>query len=101
MSFGTEGHRAAGTSENDMPRMIMAAYASSMLGNPGSTSAKIRWHAIIRIAPQMSIVAPLPRLSRKRPRNGVMAAAPIGNQRNMPAAVSADTCRLFSSMLVA
>ena len=72
-----------------------------LLGYSGSTNAKVRWQTIIRMAPKMSIVAPLPLWSRYRPRKGVMAAAPIGNQRKMSAAVWADTPRLLSSMLVA
>ena len=39
---------------------------------------------------QMSIVAPLPLRSRKLPRNGVMMAAPIGNQRKILEAVFAE-----------
>ena len=55
----------------------------------------------MRIAPKMSIVAPLPRLSRKPPRNGVISAAPMGNQRKMLAASSAVRWRLFSNMFTA
>ena len=50
-------------------------------------------------APIMSMVAPLPLVSRYLPRKGVITAAPMGNQRKMLAADSAEIpSRLHWSM---
>ena len=53
--------------------MITAAVVPFRAGN---TNANTKWQAIINSAPKMSIVAPLPRWSRKFPKMGVIAAAP-------------------------
>ena len=75
-------------------------YARRALFVSGRIKAKIRWQQMSRRAPPMSIVAPLPLRSRKLPRNGVMTAAPIGNQRKMFDAASAVMpSRLHWSML--
>ncbi len=65
------------------------------------TSAKIRWQAVIRIAPSRSIVAPFPLWSRYEPSSGVSTMAPIGNQRKMSEACLAVMPRLLWSMSVA
>ena len=39
---------------------------------------------LLSTLPAISIVAPLPFLSRNAPRNGVRNIAPIGNQENNP-----------------
>ncbi len=61
MILGTEGHRAAGTSENDTPSTTTISTASAFDGKSGSRNAKLRWQAIMITAPSMSIVALLPR----------------------------------------
>ena len=70
MIFGTDGQRAAGTRENDTPRVTMRMRASTLLGNAGRMNAKLRWQTIMMMAPSISIEAPLPLKSRKAPRNG-------------------------------
>ena len=75
--------------------ITIVAYASSLLCVAGSPNANTRWQTISSTAPQMSIVAPLPLWSRYAPRKGVMAAAPMGNQRKMLAAC----CGVRSPML--
>ena len=99
--LGIEGHNDAGTNENEMPSKMIAANATILLGNAGNTTAKVRWQIIISNEPRMSIVAPLPFLSRNQPRSGVMQAAPIGNQRKMSAAVVASRPRLLCNILAA
>ena len=53
------------------------------------------------IAPSMSIVAPLPLLSRNAPRNGVSTIARIGNQRKRSAASVLGMLRVTSRKFVA
>ena len=89
MIFGTDGHRAAGTSENETPNVTMSMRASVLLGNAGRTHAKPRWQTIMMIAPSISIEAPLPLKSRNAPRNGVRTIARIGKQLNSLEAASA------------
>ena len=42
MIFGTDGHKAAGTNENETPRIAMIAIANPLDGNAGSKNAKLR-----------------------------------------------------------
>ena len=80
MIFGTDGHKAAGTNENETPRIAMIATAKALDGNIGRTKAKLRWQAIMMNEPIMSIEAALPLRSMKPPRNGVSIIAKIGKQ---------------------
>ena len=78
--------------------MITAAVVPFRAGN---TNANTKWQAIINSAPKMSIVAPLPRWSRKFPKMGVIAAAPKGNTKNTQPACSAVYPKLHCSILIA
>ena len=99
MIFGTDGHRAAGTSAKLMPSTTIVARARNLLCVAGSAKANTKWQTIRSRAPQISIVAPFPFVSRNLPRNGVMMAAPIGNHLNMSEAVLAEIpSRLHWSM---
>ena len=86
--FGTDGHKAAGTNENDTPRIAMIATANTFDGKIGKRNAKLRWQAIIMSEPTISIDAALPFLSIKPPRNGVRSIARIGKQLNNCAPLS-------------
>ena len=80
MIFGTEGQRAAGTSEKLTPRITMSVTARPFEGKAGSRKAKLRWHAIMITEPIISIVAPLPLWSRNMPSTGVRHIASMGKQ---------------------
>ena len=67
MIFGTLGHSAAGTSENDTPSVTTSVSASHCDGKSGSRNAKLRWQPVMMMAPIISIVAPLPLKSSSAP----------------------------------
>ena len=75
--------------------------AENAIAGVRGTSAKVMWQMNIRIAPIISIVAPLPLWSRNQPSSGVRIMAPIGNQRKMSEACWLVMPRLLSSIPVA
>ena len=66
ITLGMLGQRAAGTSEKEIPRSTMAPMAipKESLSVVKGKRAKIPWQTIIKMDPRISIVAPLPFLSR-------------------------------------
>ena len=80
---------------------MIAENAIILLGNAGNTNANVVWQIIISSEPRISIVAPLPLRSRNQPRNGVMKAAPMGNQRKMSEAAVAEIPRLLCNIFAA